>query len=97
VWPPLCCFLSLLLAPKCFNARDSADKQSSAPGDSSDTACLPADHGWYVLHDAVCLRCIVQMSDALDLSSWATCRLVSGVPSLLNVNYDTLRNRWVLL
>jgi hypothetical protein len=39
--------------------------------------------------------CVAQMSDALDLSSWATCRLVSGVPSLINVNYDTLRNRCV--
>jgi hypothetical protein len=34
-----------------------------------------------------------QMSDALELSSWATCRLVAGQPSLLNTNYDTLRNR----
>lgn len=37
---------------------------------------------------------VLQMSDTLELSSWATCRLVAGQAILMNMNYDTLRNRW---
>jgi hypothetical protein len=36
---------------------------------------------------------LLQMSDTLELSSWATCRLVAGQPSIINTNYDTLKNR----
>jgi len=53
--------------------------------------------GLRILSTTSCWTCcyVLQMSDTLDLSAWATCRLVAGLPSLLNTNYDTIRNRWV--
>jgi hypothetical protein len=62
-------------------------------------ACVRLLISWtYCLGTSMTVGCYVsnapQMSDALELSSWATCRLVAGQPSLLNTNYDTLRNRW---
>lgn len=36
---------------------------------------------------------LLQMSDTLELSSWATCRLVAGQPSIINSNYDSVKNK----
>lgn len=54
---------------------------------------LRAVAGCLLLLAAGAVALVLQMSDTLELSSWATCRLVAGQPSLVNTNYDTLKNR----